>query len=372
MKLAIIGKGTAGSLALNHFSKYTNFDIECYYDSNIKEQSVGEGSTVVIPTTLENTLDFNYETLKSIDGTIKTGISYENWGNNNYFHSFIPPYVSIHFNSIKLQNYLQKQNKNRINFIDSNVQNLKDIDADYIIDCSGSPNTITNDYYKAKYIPVNSVIVNQVPLTKQHINYTLCIARPYGWIFGIPLLNRISFGYLYNKDINTKEEILKDLELCIAEQGFIMTDTIKQIEFNNYYRKINFDDKIFYNGNASFFLEPMEATSLATVDLINRKIFDVINKNTTSAMENESYKIWFQQIQQVITLHYFAGSNYKTEFWDNAYKLAYSCMKNFKNKNEIIKLFNTKQSIGNYGTWDIHSFQQNILGLGIKDKLLML
>ena len=372
MKLAIIGKGTAGSLALNHFSKYTNFDIECHYDSNIIEQSVGEGSTIVIPTTLENTLKFDYKTLRSINGTIKTGISYENWGSNNYFHSFIPPTASIHFDSVKLQNYLQEKNKNRIKFIDNNVKDIKNIDADYIIDCSGAPKNITNDYEIAHFIPVNSVVVNQIPVEKQHINYTLCIARPFGWVFGIPLLNRISFGYLYNKNINTKDEVLNDLEICINEKEYVMTDTTKHIEFNNYYRKINFDDRIFYNGNASFFLEPMEATSLATVDLINRKIFDVINNNTTSAMENESYKIWFRQVQQVITLHYFAGSKYKTEFWDNAFRLSKSCMKNFKAKKEIIKLFNTNESIGNYGTWDVHSFQQNILGLNIKNKLLML
>ena len=32
-KLAVIGKGTAGSLTYNHFAHYTDWEIECYYYS---------------------------------------------------------------------------------------------------------------------------------------------------------------------------------------------------------------------------------------------------------------------------------------------------------------------------------------------------
>ena len=62
-KLAIIGKGTAGILAVNHFNHYCkdDFEIECYYDSDKPEQTVGEGTTVDIPQMLRTTqgLEFN-------------------------------------------------------------------------------------------------------------------------------------------------------------------------------------------------------------------------------------------------------------------------------------------------------------------------
>lgn len=372
-KISIIGRGTAGSFSLNHFSRYTNYEIECYYDSNIKEQSVGEGSAVVIPETLYETLQFNYVDLQSINGTIKTGISYQNWGVKDYFHSFEPPYVSIHFNALKLQEYLQYKNKKRVKFIDSNV-NIEDIDSDYIIDCSGTPN-IDDTFNKAEYIPVNSVVLHQIPVKQQVLNYTLCIARPYGWVFGIPLTDKISFGYLFNKDINRKEEVVDDLTSLVKELGYgiIYKDTFKNIDFNNYYRKNNFNENIFYNGNASFFLEPMEATSISSIDTVNRKIYDIINGNTTDIFENAWYQEWFKQIQEVITLHYFAGSKYKTKFWEYAKDLATECMKNFEVKAEIIRMYKKNEIFtDSYGTWGSYNFKQNIEGLGIRKQLLML
>ncbi|BCV06706.1 MAG: hypothetical protein CM15mV141_320 [uncultured marine virus] len=61
--MSIIGKGTAGIIAVNHFASYTNPDeleIECYYDSNKPEQTVGEGTTVDFPQTLNNTQDLQF------------------------------------------------------------------------------------------------------------------------------------------------------------------------------------------------------------------------------------------------------------------------------------------------------------------------
>ena len=60
-KIAIIGKGTAGSLAFNHFANFGNFEVECYFDSSIKEQSVGEGAPLNLGRTLYESLGLEYE-----------------------------------------------------------------------------------------------------------------------------------------------------------------------------------------------------------------------------------------------------------------------------------------------------------------------
>ena len=74
MKIAIIGKGTAGALALNHFKSYTDFDIDLYYDSSIQEQTVGEGTTLDIPRNLQDTLGVTWEDIRKLNGSVKTGI----------------------------------------------------------------------------------------------------------------------------------------------------------------------------------------------------------------------------------------------------------------------------------------------------------
>jgi hypothetical protein len=285
-------------------------------------------------------------------------------------HTFPMPNSSIHFNAVKLQNLLRELNKDRVNFINKNI-NINDIDADYILDCSGKPNNF-DDYKKAKYIPVNTAVVKQCKWDYPKYYYTLCIAAKYGWVFGIPLQDRISFGYLYNRNINNKKEILDDLDEIINTYSLKSNKDFNYIEFNNYYRKKNYTKNIFYNGNKSFFLEPMEATSLATIDDINRDVFDLIYKNRTVKQVNDRYDNWFKEVQDVITLHYLAGSRFKNEFWSYAENLAKECInKKSKKYEDILNNYknNNYQIHGNYGTWGVHSFRQNIIGLGLENKI---
>jgi len=377
-KISIIGKGTAGILSANHFASYTKEDeveIECYYDSSIQEQTVGEGTTVDVPLMLNQTqgLEF-HDIFKHLNGNFKTGIHYIGWGKQDYMHTFPMPNTSIHFNAVMLQNYLKERLSDRVKFIDKNVH-WTEVNTDYVIDCSGKPNNM-NDYYKAKHIPVNAATVYQCNWIVPEYTHTLCIAHKYGWIFGIPLQDRISFGYLYNSEFNTKEEIDKELQSVIQEYGYHIVDYPLELEFKNYYKKENFTDNVTFNGNASFFLEPMEATSIATIDEINRHAYDVIFNGYNPKVANTIYKEWFYKVQDIITLHYLAGSQYDTEFWKHAVSLAEN---NFSdrtaNLNVIMdSVLNNKQAFGvtNYGTWTFDSFVQNIKGLGITKETLNL
>lgn len=368
-KLSIIGKGTAGILAVNHFASYTNPDeleIECYYDSSKPEQTVGEGTTVDFPETLNNTqgLEF-HDIFKLCNGNFKTGIHYIGWGKKDYMHTFPMPNVSIHFNAVMLQKLILQKNKSRVKFIDKAVTH-NDINSDFILDCSGKPKD-NKDFYKAKYIPVNSALVYQCKWNYPKYSHTLCIAGKYGWIFGIPLQDRISFGYLYNKDINTIEEIDKELLKLIDQYEETPNEKYLHLEFDNYYRKVNFTENIGYNGNASFFLEPMEATSIATIDDINRYTFDILFNRNELDFVNNKYNKWFKEVQDIITLHYLAGSKYNNKFWKHAKKLAEDC---YNDKSQLLKdiLENKKNPlfrINNYGTWGLNSFNQNIDGLGL-------
>lgn len=372
-KIAVIGKGTAGSLTYNHFKHYTDFEIDVYYDSNKKEQAVGEGTTLNIPEELNITLGTEFHDLPKIDGNFKTSILYEGFGPTDYHHTFFMPNISIHMNAVKLQEYIYEKRKGEVNFIDKNIDDYNDIDSDYVIDCSGTPKDLSGDeYFAGEYIPVNTALVKQCSWNSPQFTHTLTKAMKHGWVFGIPLANRISFGYLYNRDINNKEEIKEELDQLIHQYNLVNDLGSSHIEFNNYFKKQNYTDRIAWNGNASFFLEPMEATSLATVEEINRRIFDITHGVKTLEKANQEYYYWFKQVQDIITMHYLAGSKYDTEFWSHAKKLATECLSikspewqrilyNLDNPN-----FRLQQS---YGSWGMESVRQNVNSLGIRDLL---
>jgi len=364
-KISIIGKGTAGCLTALRFTNL-GYEVEWYYDSTIPAASVGEGSDLSLPTFLFENTSLNYGNLDLIDGYYKEGIRKDNWGGKDFTHWFNLGQMSLHFNANKFQSYTQNLLQDIIT--DKKV-NPEDLDSDYILDCTGSP-IIDDKFIKAKYIPVNSAYIMQCPWDYPKFNQSLCIARPYGWVFGIPLKNRCSIGYIFNKDITDVDIIKEDIEEIFTIFKLTPNRDIQPriINFNNYYRKINFTDRMSYNGNASFFLEPIEATSIGT-SIRNIQLSEgIITKDFTPEDQNSKFHNFMKETQDVIALHYLSGSKWKNEFWDRAQSMAQDCFKNTFSTYPKSKLILGSEDI-RYSTWGISSLKQNIKGLDLHNIL---
>ena len=303
-KIAIIGKGTAGSLAAANFSFNTPSEIIWYHDPHSPAQSVGEGSTLPLPLSLSQDLDFNYTSLKEIDGTFKHGIRKINWGGSGDFvHPFPLEASGIHFNASKLQNYIANHLKDKVKIIESRITSHEDIDADYIIDCSGKPLNY-KEYNKIDAIPVNASYITPCYWDFPRFDYTLTIARPYGWVFGIPLQNRCSIGYMYNSKINTLEEVKEDVKEVFKQFNLTPGEGAKNISFENYYRKENFTDRVAYNGNASSFLEPLEATTIGTTIWNNEAAKGIVYGDISIDEANTDFLDHLKDVQNMIMIHY--------------------------------------------------------------------
>jgi len=377
-KVAVIGAGTAGILAVSHFNKWMeDCELELYYDSNIKPQPVGEGSTPTLPNCLWQNLEFTFDDLEKVDGIIKYGIDKRNWGGTDFIHPFYPPVVGYHFNAGKLQNFVLDKLKNDVKIIDKNVTS-DDIDADFVMDCSGKPNNY-DDFNMSEYISVNAVYVTQCYWDYPRFNNTLTMARPHGWVFGIPLKNRCSIGYMYNHNINTLEEIKEEVKNVFEEFNLTPSDTTNAFTFKNYFRKQNFTERVAFNGNSSFFLEPLEATSIMVMDFINRGAYDIWTGKVSTNTYNQSYLELLNEIEEMIMMHYYAGSKFDTPFWDFAKergeKSSKRMMKNpkFKFIYEMSKEKNPGEGLSaahlNYAALIPLSYKINLEGLDLYDKL---
>lgn len=382
-KITIIGRGTAGCLAAIYFAKQTDWKIDWIYDPNIKQQAVGEGTTLTVPIRLGLDLDFNVVELQEIYGTPKLGIRKMNWGkaNKDFTHAFPPPMHGYHFNAVMLQDYIIKRltDNQRVNMIYKNITSHGELDTDFVIDCSGRPKDFSEFNLRTE-IPVNAVSVKQCAWQGARFAQTLTIARPYGWVFGIPLLNRCAIGYLYNKDINTLEEVQQDAENIYKEFNLTPGEVGNNFTFMNYTKKQNFYENVAYNGNASSFLEPLEATSLYTVIMNNIWAHQVFTKKLSVEEANKNYQDDLDSISDMIMLHYFAGSSFDTEFWKNAKKLADQKLTIAKNKPNFRNMINVcmmdskkrdfiAKTLTDYGTWPPRSYIINLEGLGIKQSL---
>jgi hypothetical protein len=381
-KIAVLGSGTAGCLSVSHYKRYTNYEIEWIYDTNTKAVPVGEGSLFNFPTILSK-VGFTYSDLDAINGTPKLGIRKENWGSQvGILHEdFEFGHVAAHFSANELQKYLLNFFKNDVTVSDRFISNYDQVDADYIIDCRGFPKQYNDDYILSDCIAVNTAYVTQCYWDYPKFLRTLTIARPWGWVFGIPLKNRCAIGYLFNKDITNIEVVKEDVKVVFEQFNLIPSNTTLTMPFTSFYKKETFKDRVAYNGNSSFFLEPLEATSIYHMETIIRASFDVCHERLTHDTANSTVLKKIKEIENIIMLHYFNGSKYKTEFWDfasaRAEKTIIEAIKTKKFK-EFFKngmTFNRYTEYSKdteYGSWSVPILNQNLQSFMQTDKLINL
>jgi len=382
-KIAVIGRGTAGAQAAAHLSRWMpNDSIEWWYDPSIAPQTVGEGSTPILPTNLSANLNFFHSDLDLIDGTFKHGLEKQGWGKTGqtFYHNFLGSSVSYHFNAVKLQELILQKLSLRPNVTikEANVS-ADQLDADYVMDCGGAPSSY-DDFNMSPYIPVNSVYVTQCYWDSPRFAHTKTVAKSHGWVFGIPLTNRCSIGYLYNSDISSLDEVKTDVAEIFDRYDLTPSSVTNSFSFKNYYRKQNFTDRVVYNGNASFFLEPLEATSILFMDQIHRAAFDLWNGHKNLIQANVEYSNLIQEIQAFIMMHYFAGSQYQSPFWDMAMARGRDCLTHSMSNsnlasfaqqainalnNPMLEVFDERR----YGSIPLSSFAINIAGLDIAQSL---
>jgi len=379
-KITIIGAGTAGCLTASAFlNEVDKYDIELIYDPNIPPAAVGEATNYSVANFLSVVYNFNEEDLSKCKGTKKFGIQKNNWGPKDYFHPFLFSNYAFHLDSKEFQKLILSKLSKVITVKEQSIDNIKDIKSDYIIDCRGKYEDGEVNFIDS--IPVNASYVTQCFWDKPEFEHTLTIARPYGWVFGVPLQDRCSIGYLFNSNINNVEEVKEDVKEVFKEFNLNPSEKTNLINFKSYYRKNNFSGNVFYNGNASFFTEPLEATTfemqLTTAFLIK----SAINRGTVVSKQiQENYELEIKKQIVMISLHYLNNKNYNTDFWKEASENAKDLIRGVALEEDFREIISSSFLYDNYvnkekapkvgyGTWPVSSFALNIKALDIKNEL---
>lgn len=358
MLITILGRGNAGCLTALHYGHYTkkvsDIKVELIYDKNIPTEIVGQGTLLEFPTLLWEALQLDWCN-NPIQATPKTGILYENWGKKNekIFHPFPFDRTALHYSPEKLQDVILKSNLFEVK--EGHIDSYDELDSDYIFDCRGFPRSF-DDYRELKN-PVNAALLgmtNEVDLSQL---WTRTVATPDGWCFVIPnTTSTTSYGYLYNRDITTKEEAIKNFKDLFG------VDFTKEIRFKKYVANNPIiDNRIILTGNRLSFIEPLEATAIQTYLQWARITYNwILLKRYDADIAALKIKEYITQIESFIIWHYQFGSKYDTPFWDYA--------KTFTIEDpEFYKVLNHTLNVGDewndeeknhikYGQWSTRNF----------------
>lgn len=423
--IIVLGSGTAGWLTALFVRKlFPHFNIKIIGNKKIGIIGVGEATTPPFVDFLRE-IDIDPLTLvRETGGSIKQGISFENWNGDGkkYFHGFyekflsntsIPPLFShdcgdyyykhlihnkldfneysyaakvsyqnktdlsdiayaIHFDTNRLSNYLGQIAKERnIQYIEGDFKKMK-LKYDFIFDCSGLSRLIIGKKAKwksyRKYLPMKQAIPFHLPV-KENKPYTSAIAMKYGWMWQIPLQDRIGAGYVFDSNYINAKEAQEEAEQFLGYK----INVRKIINFEAGRHKQYWVDNCMAVGLAACFIEPLESTSIHLTVLQLQLLRQFANNlfDGTNDMFNEIITNTMDEILYFVYLHYITKRK-DTEFWKRFNK-DYPCPPEFKPvlkaiKNNDLKHYDIKSTNRIQPGFSVTSYLQIANGLKLFNK----
>ena len=349
-KIAVVGQGTAGSLAAAAVSRlHPDGDHELHhiYDSRIPVIGVGEGSWPSLVQHLRELTDLPHETIQQrLNGTRKYGVAFEGWGrlDQDFTHYFTPQQVSYayHLSADVLTNLLREST--RAQRIDANVLDIAKVEGgaqvefeglpperyDLVFDARGFPGGLDPELHiDLSFIPTNTAVIRRCPpivkedrdgLVLQH-TYTRAVARPHGWIFVIPLTLHTSYGYIFNRDVSSLAEVESDFDAFLATDGVPEYEQRAVIQFPNFVHRRMYDGAVARIGNAASFIEPLEATAIVSALFQIGMVLQMRLNRSIEHLERDAPVVNRFLINNMLCYslfvgwHYSCGSRHDTEFW---------------------------------------------------------
>lgn len=209
--------------------------------------------------------------------------------------------------------------------------------ADLYIDCTGFRSLLLEQKMGVKFLPFGDTLLNDSAIAtvipyidkeKEMENYTSCTAIEAGWVWNIPLWNRIGTGYVYSSKYATQEEAEAQFRKHLKSNRMIFSDAeradaaeFKHIKIKHGVHDHAWEKNVVGIGLSNGFIEPLESTGLmlthecivkmlATIKMRQCKVtqFDV-------DMFNHSFNEQIRGFKDFISQHYALSMRNDTPYW---------------------------------------------------------
>lgn len=207
------------------------------------------------------------------------------------------------------------------------------LSADLFVDCTGMKSRLLGNHYQVPIVDLSSTLPNNRALALQlpHAelpgnNYSAAIhsttkatANSFGWCWDIPLSTRRGVGMVFASDFCSQHQALIELSKYTNTPDLAF-DNVKQLEFTPGYRERFWQNNCVAIGMSAGFLEPLEASALAMVELSIRMLLDDFpstkrHMSIVSQRYNKRFTYRWQRVSDFIKLHYITSKRRDSEFW---------------------------------------------------------
>ena len=252
--------------------------------------------------------------------------------------------ISFHLDAVRFGNYLKEKHCEEVNHISADVVDFEESDkgiesltlsdgstitADLFVDCTGFSSLLLGQYLKEPFIPYDHLIPNDtawathVPYNdkeRELVAYTECTAINNGWVWNIPLWERIGTGYVFSSkhisDEDAKEEFIEHLE----SKGYDVSDCeFKKIPMRIGRHKRSFVKNVVAIGLSAGFIEPLESNGLFTVHENLTSLWKTLRRGLPSGYLKNAYNSAtscdFDEFAEFVAVHYAFTQRDDTPYW---------------------------------------------------------
>lgn len=203
------------------------------------------------------------------------------------------------------------------------------LEGDLFVDCTGMQSLLLGKHYGVDLVSQRHVLFNdsalaiQVPYARDDspiASQTTSTAQEAGWIWDIGLPTRRGIGYVYSSAHTTDHAAEQVLRRYLQKTGAPDTGSPRKLGFDPGYRSKFWHRNCVAIGLSAGFIEPLEASALALVELsaamlsdelpANRDIMDIVARRF-----NEAFTYRWERVIDFLKLHYVLSVRSDSAYW---------------------------------------------------------
>jgi 2-polyprenyl-6-methoxyphenol hydroxylase-like FAD-dependent oxidoreductase len=201
------------------------------------------------------------------------------------------------------------------------------IAGDFFIDCSGFRSMIAQGALGVRFLPFeknlfnDSAVVMPTPSESDRIDVsTSATALRHGWVWKIPLRNRIGNGYVYSSRYCSPDEAAAELRIWL---GVDEDAPVRHLRMKVGRVENSWVSNCLAVGLSQGFIEPLEATALHIVQATVEGFIQAFDAGGFTPQHrdafNQAINARYEGVRDYIVCHYRVNRRTDTEYWrDNA------------------------------------------------------
>lgn len=201
-----------------------------------------------------------------------------------------------------------------------------ELTGDVFVDCSGFRSLLLRETMGEKFVPfsdtlfADSAVVGSWRRDTPIVPYTKANTMEHGWCWNIEFTEHITRGYVFSSAFCSDDEAMRELK----EKNPKLGDDLRVIRFPSGRYENFWVGNVIGIGNASGFVEPLEATALQLIVEQLRFVTKALQDSdgdpprAMREFENHRYRARWDDVRDFLALHYRFNHHSDSEFWRHA------------------------------------------------------